>query len=404
MIKTVNSVEKRYKKIIDSNKDVILTFRTLEDGSTKEVHFLNFRETPDRPSKRRDRFCVKQLAEKGYFKGILSPDDIQRALTEGVVPDPYVVDYKIPLDLGGSGTVGNMYVVDRYVAELMEHLYWKQIRMEIQALQMRSTQQKKRSRIGVSFARLPRVFTQEDFLNYIMQHERKELQKYLIKKKRETEPLPKKVVFQYFSNNELLLRLIVPEKVPQGMKMAIIKVSPRQWDDRSRLRGDYTHSRAQIALASLQRGDFDAWPEELRKKIISSGGHVPSVAHVTCHHILPLLLGGDNKVKNVCWLNDKVHENIHNKFIAPLESCLYGMEQKPSKLFFEMPVPEGASIQTYSLVNGELQPNPIPESAQLLKTLQKLSLPPAQFLRRHKRTKKKNIRRHPSGSRVSKRA
>ncbi len=385
----INSNEKRYKKTTNANKDVVLTLRTLEDGTTKEVHFLNFRENPDKPSKRRDRFFVKQLAKDKELDRILLPNDLERAKTEGVLPAPYVVDYKIPLDLGGSGNTSNMYVVDRDVAKLMEHLYWKQIRTEIRALRMRPIQQRKQSRIGVSFAPIPHVFTEQAFLQYIQQHERKELQKYLAKKKQADTPTPQKVIFQNLPNGELLLQPIASGPVPKGFEMAIVRVFPREWNDRTRLRGEYTQLRTQIALDSLKRGDFDAWPEGMRKKIASSGGHVPSVAQVTCHHILPLLLGGDNKMKNICWLNEHVHNLIHSKFIAPLESCLFSLSENISHLFFEMPIPEGTALQTYKLDKGELVPNPMPEATQLRKTLQILSSSPTTQVRKHKRLKKK---------------
>lgn len=393
---SINSSEKRYRKTTDGNKNVLLTFRTLEDGTAKEVHLLNFRETPDRPSKRRDRFFVKQLAADGAFAGLLSPDDIEKATNEGVLPSPYVVDYKIPLDLGGSSDLRNMYVVDKDVAELMEVLYWHQIRTEVHAFQARQEQQKSNHKIGVSFASIPRVFTQEAFLKYILQHERKGLQKYLAKKKLAEEGAPERVSFQSLSDGGLLLRLIAPDVPPKGMQLSIIGVSPREWNDRSRLREEYTQLRPQIAMASLQRGDFDAWPKDMRQKIIDSDGHIPGVAQVTCHHILPILLGGDNKMKNICWLNDEVHKLIHSKFIAPLESCLHRISTGAGRLFFEMPVPEGVSLQTYTLVNGALVPNPMPQASQLRKTLQILSSSPTTVVRQHKRQKKRGSKKRPN--------
>ena len=389
---TVNSSEKRYKKSKDSNKNIVLTLRTNEEKQSKESHFLNLRGMPDKPSKRRDRYFVKQVAQSGALMGILLPGELKRASEEGVLPPPYMVDYKIPLDIGGTSNISNMYIVDQNVADLMDFLYWRQIRLEVNALKEHQQQQKNPSKIAVSFAKLPQVFTQDEFLSYILAHERKGLQKYLMEKKLQETDTVEKVSIENFPNGDVLWRLKSPEPVPEGTQMTIVKVRPRLWVERSRWRSEYMALRPEFIKISLRRGDFDDLSDDIRKKIMQTG-HVPSFARRTCHHILPLVLGGENRLNNLCWLDEKIHSRLHAKFIAPLEDRLHGLTKLPENLFFEIPVPVGAKVPQYKLVKGKLQlvDSTVPD--QLRKTLKKVSAKPVSPVRFKKKGKKQKGRR-----------
>jgi len=382
---TISSTEKRYKKSKDTKKNIVLTFRTAEDGRPKESYYLNFNEY-SKSSKRRDRYFVKQLAKEGELDEILSPDDLKRALSDGVLPPPYVVDYKVPLDLGGAGKLRNMYVVDANVAELMDALYWHQIRLELRAFKDRYKGQQPPDRILVSFATLPKLFTQQKFLEYVLPHERKELQRYLSKKVQQDIEKNEKVSVQTLADGNVLWSLMMPEKLPKGMKMAIVQVNPRLWVERRQVRSEYAAMRSKMVLASLRRGDFKDLPVEMQRQIRRTE-RVPSAANRTCHHILPLALGGENKMQNVCWLDDRIHKLIHQKFISPFEARMHGMATLPENLFFEMPVPVNAQIERYRLVQGVLQPVAA-EKPQLKKTLKNASKEPKFEKRKNKKHKR----------------
>lgn len=353
---TLNSTETRYKKSTDVNKNRILTLRTCEDGRSKETHLLNLKVDPEKTSKHRDRQAVKNFAKLGELDEILSPDDLKRALEEGVLPAPYVVDYKVPLDIGGSTNLTNMYVVDRDVAELMDFLYWRQIRAFVKSACENSERRRQTPpKIAVSFGMLPIVFTQEKFLGYVLPHERKGLEKYLAQKAEQDTIKSEKVSAQTLADGNDLWRLSAPDALPPGMKMAIIKVAPRLWIERNQVRGEYIKMRPKIVLASLLRGDFKDLPIDTQRQIRKTE-RVPGHVNLTCHHILPLALGGGNEMKNICWLNGRVHILLHQKFFAPYETFMYGMVNVPQNLFFEVPIPENAKIQRYELVKGVLVP------------------------------------------------
>ncbi len=346
---TINSAEKRYKKSKDVKKNIVLSFRTCENGCPKESYFLNLKGVQEKPSKRRNRYVVKQFAKMGKLDEILSPETLKQATEEGVLPPPYVVDYKVPLDLGGSSNVSNMYVVDRNVAELMDVLYWRQIRLEVNAAcHDRDQKHQKPPRIIVSFAQLPRLFTQEKFLEYILPHERKGLQKYLNQKATQEAIKNEKVSVQVLPDGSELWRLLAQEMLPSGLRRAIIKVAPRLWVERNRLRGEYIKMRPKIVLASLRRGDFKDLPIATQRQI-RTRERVPGYVGRTCHHILPLALGGENEMTNICWLNERVHTLLHQKFISPYETHMHGMVDVPQNLFFEIPIPSDAKIQTYTI-------------------------------------------------------
>ncbi len=120
----INWSRKRYNQQRKSGQ-VIIELLTHEGGRPK-THFLNFKESrfisPFR-FKRQARAFVRTLAGKGVFDGSFSAEELKLASKSGKLPDSYMVDYKIPLELGGLNGPDNMYVVDRQVFELMDLLY-----------------------------------------------------------------------------------------------------------------------------------------------------------------------------------------------------------------------------------------------------------------------------------------
>ena len=121
------------------------------------------------------------------------------------------------------------------------------------------------------------------------------------------------------------------------------------------MRGEYIAMRPKMVLASLRRGDFKDLPIATQRQIRTTE-RVPGYVNRTCHHILPLALGGGNEMHNICWLNDHIHTLLHQKFISPYEALMHGMVSVPPNLFFEMPVPQDAQVPRYRLVQGTLQP------------------------------------------------
>jgi len=364
----INSQQKRYKRSKDSKKNLV-SFELLsrEKDEKRTLHILNLRGAPQKPSKRRDRFVVKKLAEEGALNGVLSPEAIERAKTTGVLPPTLTVDYKIPLDLGGLATTENMYVVDKDVAVLMDKLYWHQLRLEVNKIREQYGQNT--PKIGISLYPLPNVFTQEDFLNYVLFYERKGLSTYLAKRRKLIMDTPDRIVFESLPNGESLLKLRNPPQLPADMKMVIVRVNPRSNTEQQTIRAEYIEKRPAIVQASLRRGDFDALtPQD--KKQIAQKGHVPTI--LSCHHILPLHLGGGNEMSNIRWMDHLEHSALHQRFIAPLESCLFVLsDEVKNGLFFEMPVPVGAKIPTYTLQNGQLVPSGVAQKTGLKPVFQK---------------------------------
>ena len=55
---------------------------------------------------------VREMAELGYFDGLLSNKAIKSAKKKGILPDGYQIHHIVPLKLGGSNSVKNLCIVD----------------------------------------------------------------------------------------------------------------------------------------------------------------------------------------------------------------------------------------------------------------------------------------------------
>ena len=212
----------------------------------------------------------------------------------------------------------------------------------------------------------------------------------MIQKAEQETKKSEKVSVQTLADGSVLWHLSAPEMLPRGLKMAIVKVSPRLWVECNRVRGEYIAMRPKIVLASLRRGDFKDLPIATQRQIRSKE-RVPAHVNRTCHHILPLALGGENEMRNICWLDDRVHTLLHQKFIAPYEAYMHGMVSVPPNLFFEIPVPQDTKVARYRLVQGTLQV--VEPPAKLKKTLSNVSTEHPVDMRHKKKGKKQKGRR-----------
>lgn len=86
-----------------------------KETSVKKFHIQQF--------KKQANLFVRRLATRHCFDGIFSEKDKAIALKTGHLPKNYVVDFRIPLELGGTLDTSNMYVVSSDVADIMDETY-----------------------------------------------------------------------------------------------------------------------------------------------------------------------------------------------------------------------------------------------------------------------------------------
>ena len=339
----INSDRKRYKRK-KVNRQVIIELLTRQSGKPKRLRFLNFKEKFALKSvrfKKRAKLLVKRMAAEGDFDGVFTEKEIKRALASGKLPRGYIVDYQIPTDMGGLHSLTNMYVVDRDVAFLMDALYWHQVRLEVNAFL--ANPKNEFGKIGVFMEPCPRFFSLKNFLEYILPDEKRMLGGLLRRRKEQAATEPKNVIRQDLRNG-IILRLSKRPPMPENMEMTLVPVELVTPDERGRVRAEYTEKRPQIIQESIIRGDFKRFSAEIQE-YISRTGRVPTT--LSCHHILPRALGGKNDMKNVCWLTDEEHQNLHKCFITPLANYFSWMMETPRPVFMELPVPTGSKIKTF---------------------------------------------------------
>jgi len=350
----INSTRKRFSEKRSSGQ-VVAELLTKGKGA-KKMHFLNFKSSrtinPFR-FKRQARHFVRDLAAKGAFNGEFSPEELALATKSGKLPDSYVVDYKIPLELGGLNCPDNMYVVDCQVLDLMAVLYWHQIRILANAFK-HTNKTNGSARMGILCSPIPSFFDQKAFLNFILPDDLIAVKSCLQATQKRKKKAESEVVASEHSNG-VVLNMENPPALPPHMEMALVQVQPIPQEERDRIALEYEDRRNDIVIASLKRGDFKKLSrQELRQ--IEQIGRVP--AHLSCHHILPRELGGSNEMQNICWLPTKAHEMLHQKFLTPLTNHLYKIIEQQGlekSVFLEMPVPEGAKISKFFIKDGVLK-------------------------------------------------
>ena len=70
---------------------------------------------------------VREMADLGYFDGLLSNKAVRAAKKKGVLPEGYQIHHIVPLKLGGSNSVKNLCVVDNETHAMLHQLIYQPI-------------------------------------------------------------------------------------------------------------------------------------------------------------------------------------------------------------------------------------------------------------------------------------
>ena len=335
---------KRYRKKKDKFKNTILEFLVREKNQEKEMIFLNVDgATPDPQFdvKRQSGKLVKKLAREGFFNGCFKTREVKNAEINGKLPKDYQVDFIIPPAVGGTYSPENLYVTSKEVATLMYDLYWRQILLELKAFQYKGDGH----RFGIIMPKVPRFFSNLDFLDFVLPEEKRTIAEYLARKAQWRREAIRQISCED-KKDYLMLALGKVIRPPEGMKMAFVKVHAVPMDKRAQVRQEYLRTRPDIVRASLVRGDFESMSEDV-KEMIAATGHIPESEGLTCHHIIPRSLGGENDMDNIFWLEKNAHLSLHRIYIDPLVDYLDGLVGEKRPIFFQMPVPESTKIPLY---------------------------------------------------------
>ncbi len=342
----LNSRYKRYRKRRDAFKNTILEFTVHQPSAEQKTYFLDFGNTKSPDSqfdfKKESNLLVRRLAKQGCFSSF-SIREQKNAELHGKLPRGYQVDFIIPPSVGGSYTPDNMYVVPKEVSLLMYQLYWRQIVPELRAF----VNKNEPHRIGVQMPVVPSFFSREDFLNFVPNYEKQEIERYLERKEKWRQNALRYIVARG-GKRTLVLQLQCRKKAPAGMRYALVKTEPVSALERAKVRQEYLHQRQLMVRASSARGDFKHLPQKVQETILRTG-HVPENADLTCHHILPRSLGGINSLENICWLGKNDHIRLHRTYIDPLIEYLDGTFDEKRATFIEIPVPVDTKMSLFTL-------------------------------------------------------
>ena len=341
----LNSKYKRYRKRKDAFKNTVLEFVVHEPCAEKETHFLNFSSAPSDNKfdfKKEANRLVKRLAKEGAFSSF-SVSEQKNAELNGKLPKGFQVDFIIPPAVGGKYSFDNLYVVPKEVSLLMYQLYWRQVIPEFKAF----INKKEPHRFGVQFPKIPKLFFRRHFLNFIPNYEKQDIVKYLERKEKWRKNALNHVLVNS-NKRTIVLRALKRKDVPSGMKYALLKISSLSSMERAKRRQEYLHVRPDLVRSSLKRGDFQHLPTKTQDIILRTG-HVPDSADLTCHHVLPRALGGENGLDNICWLSKNDHMRLHRGYIDPLIEYLDGLFDEKRSIFIEIPVPVNTKMPLFTL-------------------------------------------------------
>ena len=70
---------------------------------------------------------VQQMAEAGYFDGLMSNNAVRNAKKKGCLPEGIQVHHIVPLKLGGSNDIENLCLVDAETHMLMHRLIYQPV-------------------------------------------------------------------------------------------------------------------------------------------------------------------------------------------------------------------------------------------------------------------------------------
>ncbi|MBP5343487.1 MAG: HNH endonuclease [Alphaproteobacteria bacterium] len=344
------SGKQRWRRKRDEHDNVILDLLVNESDSEKKIYFLDITSLEKERNfdlKRQIKLLVRRLARQGAFQSFPIRDQ-KRAELYGQIPKGYEADFMIPPSLGGSYDIENICIVSKYISQLMYELYWKPLSLEVKRF-IHKRDAKKTRKIGIKMPDFPRVFSQRAFLNFVLPQEREPLEKYLASKRAWRLDALKRVQVRG-KKDYFVLRLSCKQRLPAGMKYVLVKARSVSLLEASKIKQAYLRQKEERVLACLERGDFNHLPKKIRESIKKTGC-IPSDIDLTCHHIIPRALGGDNSIENMSWLDKEAHERIHKTYINPLvEYCDFLCEDgKKRDIYVEIPVPENAEIPQFSI-------------------------------------------------------
>lgn len=297
-----------------------------KDSLIRKFHLQQF--------KKQANLFVRRLATRHCFDGIFSEKDKAIALKTGHLPKNYMVDFRIPLELGGTMDSSNMYVVSSDVAEIMDETYWSVIKnCKDKFLQEKDFTHK----LGFYMPSLPCVFTNEAFLDFVPATDRAAYEKVFQNKANWRSKLGNKVISQQFKKG-ILLSLQKKPVVPTNMSMKIVKADFVSGAEKKIRRYDFNQNRSQFLQACGLRGDFN---------LFLHSDTTDTQQDLTAHHVIPLACGGNNDINNIVFLPYKQHTALHEEYLDPIQEKFNLLSCTGKNIFIEIPVPDCCRLPTY---------------------------------------------------------
>lgn len=99
-------------------------FVKIFNRSEDETNYFRRMFTKKYGSSEKGNSFVQKCARKGLFDGVMTPEEVERAKRNGILPKEYDVHHLVPLALGGSNAEENLCVMhkDLHLALHKEHL------------------------------------------------------------------------------------------------------------------------------------------------------------------------------------------------------------------------------------------------------------------------------------------
>ena len=284
--------------------------------------------------KKQANIFVRRLFWAGAFENFSLAE--QKEASYGWMPKGYEIALKIPLQCGGNYHLSNFALMPKGYSDILYSLYFGQLAEEV------VKQAPLGKKIHVSFPHIPDFVLPENFSNILFPEDRQQVFDFLQKQKSIHKTIAQKVE-KTVRGKKVFFKLRKAPSLPFACTWRETQIHFPNLLDRRKITQKYAHAKETLLSQALQRGDFDFLPPKQKAYLVQKH-KFPAGIKLTCHHILPRRLGGENTLENVVWMNEEDHKKLHTQALNLLTEAALNEADKDEKKahFIVLPVPQSS--------------------------------------------------------------
>ncbi len=281
---------------------------------------------------------LKRFAKTSRARKTWGKEEIKNML-KGIPPAGFEVAHKIPLFCGGLDRETNIMLVEKTAAARLNQYLWQPMARKIQKTHA--------DPITVEIPWMPPLLTQEMVDTWWEQNqERFRQNRYLMK-----QSMPEKTpIYRKCIGNRIIL---TPGDNPFSQyPTRLVEVLPPEPNAKQLFRSDKL-----LRQAVVQQVVESYWLPQLNTRQMRAArarGTLPEKSGLNIHHILPLLLGGQNTLDNLVLLDSSTHYRVHRYVLNDLATIVLkeqnrqanAPEEKRKRIFVRLPIlpPSGRKL------------------------------------------------------------